>query len=61
MRDRRQEIVIIGIDLDKSLIIKKFDQCLLTDQEISLGQEGWNNFSDPFPIWSLVPLEEYQK
>ncbi len=58
--DRRQEIVIIGIDMNKDDIIAKFDECLLTDQEMSLGKDEWLKFSDPFPLWSLVPQEEMQ-
>lgn len=55
--DRRQEIVIIGINLNKEEITKKLDSCLLTDDEIKKGQEYWNGLIDPFPVWSLVPLE----
>ena len=28
----------------------KFDACLLTDEEWALGPEGWQRFSDPFPV-----------
>lgn len=55
--DRRQEIVIIGINLNKEEITKRLDLCLLNDEEISKGQEYWNGLIDPFPAWSLVPLE----
>lgn len=52
--DRRQEIVIIGIDLNKDEIIKKFDDCLVSDKEMEKGQEYWNTLKDPFPKWELV-------
>jgi len=49
--DRRQEIVIIGADMDKEHIIAAFDQCLLTDEEMALGVEGWTSLPDPFAPW----------
>lgn len=47
--DRRQEIVIIGRNMDKDYIISKFDECLLTDEEMKLGLKKWKKFKDPFP------------
>jgi hypothetical protein len=49
--DRQHEIVIIGIDMDKESIIKGFDACLLTEEEISLGEASWKRLPDPFPEW----------
>ena len=46
--DRRQEIVVIGVDLDKDAITKIFDKCLLTNEEFLLGDEAWQSFQDPF-------------
>lgn len=56
--DRRQEIVIIGIKMNKEELIEKFNSCLLTDQEMALGQDGWNSFDDPFVKWDLVEEDE---
>jgi G3E family GTPase len=56
--DRRQEIVVIGQDIDHEAIIKKFDDCLLTDKEMKLGSEGWMEFKDPFHEWQEVIDEE---
>ncbi|NQY81295.1 MAG: GTP-binding protein [Candidatus Caenarcaniphilales bacterium] len=57
--DRRQEIVIIGVDMDKDEIIKGFDQALLTDEEIELGEEHWQTFKDEFAPWqNLIFTEE---
>ncbi len=55
--DRQQEIVIIGMQMDKEALMAKFDACLLTDAEIALGMEAWCNLADPFPKWA-VQLEE---
>ncbi|MFY7998434.1 MAG: zinc metallochaperone GTPase ZigA [Candidatus Kapaibacteriota bacterium] len=46
--DRRQEIVVIGVDVDKDAITKIFDKCLLTNEEFLLGDEAWQSFQDPF-------------
>lgn len=51
--DRRQEIVLIGINMDKDDLIQKFDQCLLTDQEMDLGPDKWRHLPDPFPVWEI--------
>ncbi len=49
--DARQEIVMIGMDMDEQGLIDQFDQCLLTDAEMVLGPHGWQNFNNPFPNW----------
>jgi G3E family GTPase len=46
--DRRQEIVIIGIDLDEAALRASLDACLLTEEE--LGEpERWARMHHPFP------------
>jgi hypothetical protein len=49
--DRRQELVIIGIDMDKEAIINKLESALLTEDELALGEKAWLEFKDPFPVW----------
>ncbi len=54
--DRQQELVIIGINMDKNQLIAEFDRCLLTPTEMLLGDmgeymQGWKALSDPFPLW----------
>ena len=49
--DRRQEIVIIGIEMNQDKITAMLDKCLLTDAEMQAGLTEWKKFSDPFPIW----------
>jgi G3E family GTPase len=51
--DRRQELVLIGLDLDQTAWQVRFDACLLDDDEWALGPDGWRNFTDPFPAWDI--------
>ena len=58
--DRRQEIVIIGKDMDREKVTSKFDACLLTDEEMALEPEMWRaKFYDPFPVWREATDEEH--
>lgn len=52
--DRRQEIIIIGLNLDEADFRARLDHCLLTDAEFALGPEGWADFEDPIPVWEFV-------
>jgi G3E family GTPase len=49
--DRRQQLVYIGQGLDKQEMQLALLNCLLTDEELALGPEGWEAMSDPFPAW----------
>ena len=49
--DARQEIVMIGMDMDEQGLIQQFDQCLLTDVEMAGGPEQWKLMVNPFPEW----------
>ncbi len=55
--DRQQELVIIGMHMDKAEINKGFDTCLLTEAEIALGMQAWLKFADPFPAWPNLQNE----
>lgn len=46
--DRRQELVIIGRSMNKEKIIKDLESCLLTDEEMAMGEEHWESLEDPF-------------
>jgi len=46
--DRRQKLVIIGIDLDEEAMRSFFDACLLTDEELD-APETWDAMPHPFP------------
>lgn len=52
--DRRQEMVFIGIGLDKENLISQLNGCLLTDAEMNQGVDAWLKFEDPFPRWAFV-------
>jgi len=47
--DRKNELVIIGQDLEKDRIMAELKSCLLTEQEIILYKQGYQ-FKDEFPV-----------
>ncbi len=47
--DRRQELVIIGQNLNESEFYSRFDTCLLTDAEMRLYPKRAAEFEDHFP------------
>ena len=46
--DRRQELVFIGIDIDRQMIEQCLEECLLTDDEFAAGPDVWSAWHDPF-------------
>jgi G3E family GTPase len=48
--DRMNELVLIGVDMNKHEVETSLDQCLLTDEEMTLD---WSAFSDPLPPFSI--------
>jgi G3E family GTPase len=51
--DRRQELVLIGQDLDHAKTRAVLDACLLTDEEMAQDWAAWRTFADPFGEWLL--------
>ena len=49
--DRRQELVLIGTDMDQAALTAMLDSALLTPTEVQRGVRGWGKLSDPFPVW----------
>ena len=47
----RQELVFIGQGLNQSVIKKKLDECLLSEEEVLRGKNYWVTLEDPFPVW----------
>jgi G3E family GTPase len=56
--DCRQEIVFIGIHIDRAAIEAALDGALLTTDEISLGPKAWQRFDDPLPAWEESVAQE---
>lgn len=50
--DARQEIVFIGIDMQQDILIQGLNQCLLTDEEMALGVQAWQQLPNPFQNWN---------
>lgn len=55
--DRRQELAIIGIDLDRARVEALLDAALLTASEMAGGPGTWRGLTDPFPRWRAGGLE----
>ena len=57
--DRRQELVLIGIGINKESIKSNLENCLLTDKEYEEGPDKWQHYNDPIHAWELI--EETQE
>jgi len=52
--DCRQELVLIGRNMDKQALVAMLDECLLTEHELSSDETTWPlRFTDPFPEWQV--------
>ncbi|MED5814114.1 GTP-binding protein [Mycolicibacterium sp. 050232] len=49
-----QEIVFIGIKLDRDNIHRLLDGALLTDAELTEGEAAWVGYPDPLPAWNVT-------
>ena len=56
--DRRQELVVIGQDMDIESTRQTLNACLLTDEEFAAGPEAWVNLEDPFESWDHNDMSE---
>jgi G3E family GTPase len=48
--DRRQEIVFIGMEMDRASLEMQLNDALLTPEEMSRGPIAWSRFDDPFDM-----------
>ncbi|WP_199615146.1 GTP-binding protein [Paenibacillus alkalitolerans] len=53
--DRMNEIVLIGVGMDRAAVEISLDACLLTDEEMNAD---WMSFTDPLPAWPAVEPQE---
>eukprot|EP00753_Platysulcus_tardus_P019025 PLAT7044.1.p1 GENE.PLAT7044.1~~PLAT7044.1.p1 ORF type:complete len:638 (-),score=323.06 PLAT7044.1:159-2072(-) len=49
--DRRQEIVLMGVNTSQAMVEELLDAALLTDEEWALGAAGWEELEDPLHPW----------
>lgn len=49
--DCRQELVFIGQNMNFVKLRSELEACLLTDEEMAVGVEGWRMLPDPFGPW----------
>ncbi|GHI00830.1 GTP-binding protein [Neobacillus kokaensis] len=47
--DRMNELVFIGVEMNRDAIEASLDQCLLTEEEM---KTDWNTFIDPLPVFT---------
>jgi len=56
--DRRQEIVLIGANMDQQSLTAAFDRCLLTDGEWEKSTAFWKKANCPFQEWDQEAVIE---
>ena len=39
------------LDMHQERLTSMLDSCLLTDEELALGEDAWKDFTDPFSPW----------
>ncbi|UXA17581.1 GTP-binding protein [Mycobacterium sp. SMC-4] len=49
-----QEIVLIGVKLDRERVQQLFSAALLTDTEMAEGEQAWMAYPDPLPAWGIT-------
>jgi G3E family GTPase len=49
-----QEIVFIGVKLDRARVLDLLESALLTDSELAQGPRQWVDYPDPLPPWGVV-------
>ncbi|MDP4536505.1 zinc metallochaperone GTPase ZigA [Alkalimonas collagenimarina] len=54
--DRRQELVFIGQQLDKTSMLAQLNAALLTDAELAMGETSWPQLENPFQLTAMDEL-----
>ena len=49
--ERGQELVFIGIEIDKTRLLESLESCRLSDDEMARGPDWWRTLADPLPKW----------
>ena len=49
-----QEIVFIGVRIDRDHLAALLRSALLTDDEVAEGEQAWIGYPDPLPAWNLA-------
>jgi len=58
--DRKQELVLIGMGMDRDSLTRRLEAALLTDEEVRLGPAFWATFRDDFPEVEEEILHEHE-
>lgn len=57
--DRRQELVFIGVNMDRQWIVEMLDGCLVSDEQLKRAREDAIQLEDPFPDWNIRLKHEW--
>lgn len=49
-----QEIVFIGVKLDREKVHRLLGDAILTDDEVAEGEPAWLAYPDPLPAWGVT-------
>ena len=49
-----QEIVLIGVRIDREAITRRLQSAVLTDSEMAEGPQRWRRYPDPLPAWGVT-------
>lgn len=49
-----QDLVFIGLDLQRDALIAAVNDAVLTDSELLDGPDSWATYGDPFPAWETT-------
>ena len=59
--DCRQEIVFIGVEMNRQDIEASLDAALVNDEELAAGPHTWATFEDPLPSWEPQSAAETEQ